>query len=189
MTTDAVQLIEGRSLPSTGEWQMDAAHSQVQFVVRHLVVGRTKGQFTDWSGSIEVAEKPEDSSVVVEIASASFTTGHEQRDSHILSADFLDVERFPTVNFRSTSVSAKNDSVWAVAGDLTILGTTKSVILEVEFLGVTTDPWGNDKAFFEASTEFNREDFGITWNQNLDNGGVLIGKRVKIEIALQAQQG
>lgn len=189
MTTETIREIEGRSLPTVGTWEIDQAHSHLEFAVRHLMVGRTKGSFTGWSGSIEVAEKPEDSSVVVEIAAASFTTGHEQRDGHVISADFLDVEQFPTLNFRSTSVAAKTDSLWSVVGDLTILGNTKPATLEVEFLGVTKDPWGNDKAFFEASAEFNREDFGLTWNQALDTGGVLIGKQVKIEIALQAQQG
>ena len=189
MTTETIREIEGRSLPTAGTWKIDQAHSHLEFAVRHLMVGRTKGSFTSWSGSIEVADKPEDSRVVVEIAAASFTTGHEQRDGHVVSADFLDVEQFPSLNFRSTSVAAKTDSLWSVVGDLTVLGNTKPVTLEVEFLGVTKDPWGNDKAFFEATAEFNREDFGLTWNQALDTGGVLIGKQVKIEIALQAQQG
>lgn len=189
MTTETIREIEGRSLPITGTWEIDTSHSHIEFAVRHLMVGRTKGSFTGWSGSIKVAEKPEDSSVVVEIAAASFTTGHEQRDGHVISADFLDVEQFPTLNFRSTSVAAKTDSLWSVVGDLTILGNTKPVTLEVAFLGVAKDPWGNDKAFFEATAEFNREDFGLTWNQALDTGGVLVGKQIKIEISLQAQQG
>ena len=189
MTTETIREIEGRSLPITGTWEIDTSHSHIEFAVRHLMVGRTKGSFTGWSGSIKVAEKPEDSSVVVEIAAASFTTGHEQRDGHVISPGFLDVEQFPSLNFRSTAISPKTDSLWSVVGDLTILGNTKPVTLEVAFLGVAKDPWGNDKAFFEATAEFNREDFGLTWNQALDTGGVLVGKQIKIEISLQAQQG
>lgn len=189
MTTETIRGIEGRSLPITGTWEIDTSHSHIEFAVRHLMVGRTKGSFMGWSGSIEVAEKPEDSSVVVEIAAASFTTGHEQRDGHVISPDFLDVEQFPSLNFRSTAISPNSDSLWSVLGDLTILGNTKPVTLEVAFLGVAKDPWGNDKAFFEATAEFNREDFGLTWNQALDTGGVLVGKQIKIEISLQAQQG
>ncbi len=189
MTTETIREIEGRSLPITGTWEIDTSHSHIEFAVRHLMVGRTKGSFTGWSGSIKVAEKPEDSSVVVEIAAASFTTGHEKRDGHVISPDFLDVEQFPSLNFRSTAISPKTDSLWSVVGDLTILGNTKPVTLEVAFLGVAKDPWGNDKAFFEATAEFNREDFGLTWNQALDTGGVLVGKQIKIEISLQAQQG
>lgn len=188
-TTTPIREIDGRTVPAAGTWQVDTAHSSVEFVARHLVVTKVRGRFADWSAELVIGERPEDSRVDVTIRAASFTTGDEGRDGHVTSPDFLDVEQFPTLTFTTTSVSAGRGDRWDVLGDLTIHGVTKPVTLEVEFGGAAQDPWGNTKAGFSASTEIDREDFGLTWNQTLETGGVLISKHIKIEIEVQAVQG
>lgn len=186
ITTEAVRTVDGRTVPAAGAWTVDHSHSSLEFVARHLVVTKVRGRFTDWSAEIVIGERPEDSRVDVTIAAASVTTGDAGRDGHLTSPDFLDVEKFPTLTFRTTGVAPAADGHWSVTGDLTIVGTTRPVTLDVEFGGVSTDPWGNAKAAFSATTEFDREAFGVTWNQALEAGGVLVGKRVRIEIEIQA---
>ena len=188
-TTTPIREIDGRTVPAAGTWQVDTAHSSVEFVARHLVVTKVRGRFADWSAELVIGERPEDSRVDVTIQAASFATGDANRDGHVISPDFLDVERFPTITFTTTSVSAGPGDGWDVLGDLTIHGVTKPVTLAVEFGGAAQDPWGNTKAGFSASTEIDREDFGLTWNQALETGGVLISKNIRIEIEVQAVQG
>ena len=184
-TTEPVRVVEGRSVPAAGAWAVDTAHSTVEFVARHLMVTKVRGRFADYSVDLVVRERPEDSSVNATIQTASITTGDEGRDGHLLSPDFLDAEKFPTITFASTRVEPAGDE-WSVTGDLTINGVTKPVLLAVEFNGAGQDPWGNTKAGFSAQTEIDREDFGLTWNQPLAGGGVLVGKKVKIELDIQA---
>ena len=184
-TTEASRVVDGRPVPAAGTWALDPVHSSVGFVVKHLVVAKARGSFQDYAVDLVIGERPEDSKVDVTIQAASVSTGDEARDGHLRSPDFFDVEQFPTLTFRSTSVVPVDDTEWKVTGDLTIHGVTKPVVLDVEFNGVTQDPWGNTKAGFEASTEVDREDFGLTWNQPLAGGGVLVGKKVKIEIDLE----
>jgi polyisoprenoid-binding protein YceI len=172
-------------LPAPGLWQIDASHSSVEFVVRHLMVAKVRGRFTQFSGDIQVGDTPEDSKVVVAIAAASISTGDEQRDGHLKSPDFFDVEQFPTIAFASTGVRTLGNR-YAVDGNLTVLGQTKPVTLDLEYQGSITDPFGNDKAVFSASTEIDREDWGLTWNQSLETGGVLVGKKARIEIEIEA---
>jgi polyisoprenoid-binding protein YceI len=185
-TIELTRVVDGREVPAAGTWTVDEHHSTVEFVARHLMVTKVRGRFGDYDASITIAEKPEDSKVDVTIRTASLTTGDTGRDGHVTSADFLDVENHPTITFASTGVRPTGGSTWDVDGDLTVLGVTKPVTLTVEFGGVATDPWGNSKAFFSASTEFDRESFGLTWNQPLAGGGVLVGKKVRVELEIQA---
>jgi len=185
-TATATRTVAGHPVPAQGQWSVDAAHSTVEFVARHLMVTKVRGRFTDYQADVTIAEVPEDSSVNVTIQVASVSTGDESRDGHLKSADFFDAETYPTITFASTAVRATGDSSWKVDGDLTIRDTTKPVTLDVEFGGVATDPWGNDKALFEASTEVDREDWGLTWNQPIAGGGVLVSKKIKLELEIQA---
>jgi polyisoprenoid-binding protein YceI len=185
-TLDATRVVDDRTVPAAGRWAVDTHHSNVEFVARHLMVTKVRGRFADYDATIEIAEQPEDSRVDVTINAASISTGDEGRDGHLVSADFLDVEQYPTLTFHSTAVRPTGESNWRVDGDLTLHGVTRPTVLDVEVGGVASDPWGNTKAFFSASTELDREDFGLTWNQPLAGGGVLVGKKVKIELEIQA---
>lgn len=176
------------TLPTTGTWVIDPSHSSVDFVAKHLVVSKVRGRFTSFSGTIEVADPIDTSRVEVSIDAASITTNDEQRDGHVRSADFLDVETYPQLTFRSTAAHHRSGDAWTIPGELTIRDVTKPVELEVEYLGVFADPWGNQKAAFTASAEIDREEFGITWNAALETGGVLVGRTVRIEIDVQLAQ-
>jgi polyisoprenoid-binding protein YceI len=188
-TTSPARQVDGRTVPAAGTWSVDTAHSSVEFVARHLVVTKVRGRFADWSAELVIGERPEDSRVDVTIRAASVDTGDAGRNGHLVSPDFLDVERFPALTFTTTSVAPGAGDRWDVLGDLTIHGVTRPVTLAVEFAGAATDPWGTTKAAFSASTEIDREEFGLTWNQALETGGVLVGKQVRIEIEVQAAQG
>ena len=173
------------TLPTTGTWVIDPSHSSVEFVAKHLVVSKVRGRFTSFSGVVEVAEPIENSNVEVSIDTASISTNDEQRDGHLVSGDFLDVDTFPTMTFKVAGGARRDGSDWLLPGELTIRDVTRPVDLKVEALGSVTDPWGNTKAGFAATAEIDREEFGITWNQALEAGGVLVGKTVKIEIDVQ----
>jgi polyisoprenoid-binding protein YceI len=151
-----------------------------------MMIARTRGRFREFSGTIHIAQAPEQSSVQVAIVAASIDTGDPQRDAHLRSPEFLDVERFPELRFRSTGVRPAAGNRWQVSGDLTIRDVTRPVTLEVEFCGVATDPWGNLRAAFLASTEIDRDDFDVSWNQTLEGGGFLVGKGVRIELDIEA---
>ena len=178
--------IDGTELPATGTYVLDASHSEVGFSVRHVMVSKTKGRFADVEGTIVIAEDPLGSSVEVTIQAASIDTRDEGRDGHLRSADFLDVDTHPTLSYVSRSVQPAGKGRWTVEGDLTVRGVTRPVPLEVTFEGGAKDPWGGERIGFAASAELNREDFGLTWNQALETGGVLVGKTVKIEIEAEA---
>ena len=183
--TETTRTINGNSLPLPGTYSLDLSHSAVQFSVRHMMVSKVRGSFDSFSGSITIAEDPTASSVNVEVDLNSINTNDENRDGHLKSADFFNTETTPKMTFVSTSVEPKG-SDWLVTGDLTIAGTTKPTTLKVEFEGATVDPWGNLRIGFSASGEINREDFGVSWNQALETGGVLVGKDVKISIDAEA---
>jgi polyisoprenoid-binding protein YceI len=165
---------------ATGTWAIDPTHSEVGFVARHLMVTKVRGSFADVTGTVQVADELAQSVADVTIQTASVTTGTADRDGHLRSADFFDVENFPQITFVSTSFDGDT-----LTGDLTIKGITKPVTLDVEFNGVATDPWGNDKAAFEATGELNRTDWGLTWNANLEKGGVLVSEKIKLVIDVQ----
>ena len=173
------------TLPRTGVWTIDPAHTVVGFAARHLVAAKVRGSFKTFSGKIDIAASAEDSSVEVSIDAASIDTGVADRDAHLRSPDFLDTENFPTLEFRSTAVRSTGSS-YEVDGELTIRGVARPVTLQMAYLGVMSDPWGNEKAMFSASTEIEREEWGLTWNQALEAGGWLVGKTVSIELEIQA---
>jgi len=173
------------TLPTVGTWVIDPSHSTVGFIAKHLVVSKVRGQFGAFSGTIEVADPIERSTVDVSIEAASISTGDDDRDGHVKSGDFLDVETFPHLTFRSTGAHHREGDTWTIPGELTIRDVTRPVELTVDYLGVYKDPWGNEKAAFSASTQIDREAFGITWNAALETGGVLVGKQVTIEIEVQ----
>jgi len=176
---------ETRTLPATGTWSIDPSHSEVGFTVRHLGISKTRGRMGVFSGDIVVADRPEDSRVDVTIDAASVDTKDAGRDEHLRSADFFDVATHPTWTFRSTKVTGSG-SDWTVEGELTIAGITRPVVLETELVGTQQDPWGNERVGFNARTEINREDWGLTWNAALETGGLLVGKTVKVELEVEA---
>jgi polyisoprenoid-binding protein YceI len=171
-------------LPEPGDWAVDASHTEVGFSVRHLGLAKVRGRFGEVEGVVRVAEPAEASSVEVRIAAGSVDTRDAKRDEHLRSADFLDAEHHPHLGFRSTAVRP-NGERWLVDGELTIRGVTRPVTLDVAFEGVGADPWGGTRAAFSASTEIDREDFGLTWNVALETGGVLVGKRIRIELEVE----
>lgn len=187
-TTPLTRTVDGTELPAPGTYALDASHTHVGFSVRHLMVSKTKGRFADFAGTITIAEDPLESSVEVEIQVPSVDTRDETRDGHLKSADFLDADAFPTITYRSTKVNPAGKGTWKVEGDLTVRGVTLPVPLEVTFEGGAKDPWGGARIGFTARTELDREAFGLTWNQTLETGGVLVGKQVKIDIEAEAVQ-
>jgi polyisoprenoid-binding protein YceI len=176
----------GLTIPTAGTYLLDQAHRRVGFVARHMMVSKVRGEFTDATASITIGEDPLQSSVTATIQAASITTGQSDRDAHMRSGDFLEVEKFPTLEFRSTGVKSRHGNEFVLSGDLTIKGVTRPVELEVEFEGAGRSPFGQDVFGFTATTEIDREDFGLTWNVALETGGVLVGKKVKIEIEGEA---
>ena len=186
-TNPAVRIVDGAEVPAAGAYALDASHSQVGFAVRHLMVSKTKGRFSDFAGTIQTGENPLESSVEVTIQAASVDTRDEQRDGHLRSGDFFDAEAYPTLSYASRSVRpAGKDGHYVVEGDLTIKGVTQPVPLELTFEGGATDPWGGVRVGFSAKAELDREAFGLSWNQALETGGVLVGKKVTIEIEAEA---
>lgn len=177
--------VDGRDVPVAGQWVIDSSHSQVEFVVRHLIT-KVRGRFGSFSGEITIADVPEASSVVATVDASSITTGEKARDEHLRSADFLDTGAHPTLDFHSTGLRADRGNRWFLDGDLTIRGITRATTFDLEFDGGGVDPWGNAKIGFTAVTEINREDFGLTWNQVAETGGFLVGRTVKIELSVQA---
>jgi polyisoprenoid-binding protein YceI len=186
--TIPTRTVDGVEVPLAGTYQLDLAHSSVAFSVRHLMVSKTKGRFADFTGTVVIGEDPLDSSVEVEIQAASIDTRDDTRDGHLRSGDFFDVDTHPTLSYRSTKVTPGAKGTWAVEGDLTVRGVTQPVPLTVSFEGGAVDPWGNPRIGFEAHTELDREAFGLTWNQALETGGVLVGKVVKIDIEAEGVQ-
>lgn len=177
---------QGTEIPAAGTYEFDPAHSSVEFVARHLMVAKVRGRFAPPTGSFVIAEDPTTSSVHVALDAASVDTGDDTRDGHLRSADFLDVENHPNISFTSTAVRHVEGDHWEVEGDLTIKDVTRSVTLDLEIEGAVLDPWGNTKAGFSASTEIDREQWGLSWNQVLEGGGVLVGKKIRVEIAIEA---
>jgi polyisoprenoid-binding protein YceI len=173
------------TLPAKGTWAIDPAHTAITFSARHLVAARVRGSFRAFSGQIDISERPETSKVNVSIDAASIDTGAEDRDNHLRSPDFLDVENFAALEFVSSEVRPVAGG-YAVDGDLTIRDTVRPITLDMEYLGVVSDPWGNEKVMFSAKTQIDREAFGLVWNAPLEAGGWLVGKTVDIEIEVQA---
>ena len=181
-TQESSRTIGGIAAPAPGRWEIDPGHTSVAFVAKYLMVTKVRGHFSEFSGAFQVAENPEDSSVELTIQAASIDTGNEDRDKHLRSPDFLDVERFPELRFRSTKLEFPGENAIVVTGDLTIRDVTRSVVLEAEFTGLSQDPWGNPRAGYSASTQIDREEFGASWNLALEAGGWLVSKTVQVEL-------
>jgi len=168
-----------------GTWNIDPVHSSVGFVARHLMVSKVRGRFNKFSGTLTIAEDPLKSKVEASAHVASISTGDETRDGHLKSADFFDLEKYPTIDLVSTGIDKDGDD-YVLHTNLTVNGVTKPVDFELEFEGVSPDPWGGTRAGFEAEAEISRKDWGLEWNMVLETGGLVIGDKVKIEIDAQA---
>lgn len=171
-------------------WQIDYAHSQINFTVRHMMVSRVRGQFGSFSGEIKLDEQnPENTDVFIQIDAGSITTGQADRDGHLRSPDFLDAETYPHVTFRSKRVERTGEDTAKLIGDLTIRDVTKEVVLNVTFEGKAKSPFADViAAGFVANTTINRTDWGLTWNAMVETGGVLVGEEIKINIELELNQ-
>jgi len=168
-------------------WNFDVAHSSVNFSVRHLMVSKVKGSFGSFRGQLQLeGDSLIPSSVDVSIDTASIETGVEDRDKHLRSADFFDVEKFPTMTFKSKRVEKPSSEGFQLVGDLSLHGVTKEVTLDVEIGGRQKDPWGSERVGYSATTRIDRKDFGLTWNQALEAGGIMVGDRVDITLEVEA---
>jgi polyisoprenoid-binding protein YceI len=167
-----------------GTWNVDPTHSRVGFVARHMMVTKVRGQFSDYTADVAIGDNPLDSKVSVAVQMASVDTGSSDRDGHLRTNDFFDVDTYPTMTFESTSIVSDGDD-YKLIGDLTVKGVTKSVEFDLEFEGLGADPWGGTRAGFEAKTVIDRTDFGVEFNAALETGGVLLGDKVTIELDIQ----
>ncbi len=167
-------------------WRIDPSHTSVEFAVRHMAIATVRGRFRSVSGTVETAEDGALRQVEATIEAASVDTGEPQRDAHLRSADFFDADRHPYLTFRSTSIRPRQGGRYEVTGDLTIRGQTRPVTLEVETVGPISDPWGNRRAAATISGTINRKDFGLTYNQALEFGGVAVGEEVRFTIDVEA---
>ena len=170
----------------SGSYTLDAVHSRLGFSARHAMVTTVRGQFGDFDGTAVVdSNTPGSSSVSLTLRTASIDTGAEDRDGHLRSPDFFDVEKFPTITFRSTRVE-RDGNVWSITGDLTIKDVTRPVTIPFEHTGSAQDPFGNTRIGFEGSVTINRKDYGLTWNAALETGGVLVSENIKLEFDVSA---
>lgn len=170
-------------------WNIDASHTLVEFGIRHLMITTVKGRFGGVEGTIKGnMDDLTDATVDVKIDAASIDTRDENRDNHLRSADFFEVEKYPHLTYKSTKVTKTGDDTYNIEGELTIRDVTKPVTLEATFLGKAVDPWGNEKVGFSAKGKVNRKDFGLTWNAPLEAGGFLVGDDVTIELEVQASK-
>jgi len=182
----ATRQFEGLTIPVAGTYELDPNHKRVGFVVRHLMVSKVRGNFGEATATITVTDDPMQTSVTATVNTASVNTGQTDRDNHLRSGDFFDVEKYPTMEFRSTGIKSHDGDEFIVDGELTIKDVTRPVELKVEFEGVGRSPYGFDVFGFTATTEIDREDWGLTWNMALEQGGVMVAKKVKIEIEGEA---
>ena len=165
----------------TGTWALDKTHTKFGFSAKHLMVSKVRGHFENFDAKVEIAQDLTESKIEVDLDAASITTGAADRDGHLRSGDFLDVENHPKLRFVSTDIVSDGDD-WKVTGDLTIRDVTRPITLDVIYEGSVIDPWGNEKVGFSASAKMNREDWGLTWNAALEGGGWLVSKDVTLEI-------
>lgn len=174
------------SATGTTTWTIDPAHSRVEFSVKHLMISSVRGRFGDVKGAIAVdPANPRATRVDIEIPTATIDTRSTDRDAHLRSPDFFDSERFPAIRFTSTRIDGDPRGDFKLVGDLTIRDVTREVVLDAEFEGENRDPWGNDRMAFEARGKVNRREYGLTWNQALEAGGVLVGDDIKLDIEVQ----
>ncbi len=184
--TAGLRVVDGVSLPAAGTYVIDPTHTRVGFVARHLMVTKVRGAFREYTGSITIGEDVASSTAEATIQIGSVDTGTADRDAHLRSGDFFDAETYPTMTFGNAKVVSRDGDDVVVEGDLTIKDVTRPVSLKVELDGVADDPFGNTKLAITAKTEIDREEFGLTWNVALESGGVLVSKKITIEIEAQA---
>ena len=167
-------------------WQIDPAHSEIQFSARHMMISTVRGRFKRFSGMVEADEQnPTTARVEVQIDAASIDTGDDKRDTHLRSPDFLNVEQYPYITFKSTKVEQRDATHGQLTGNLTIRDVTKPVILEVEYAGMAKSPWGTISAGFSAHTRINRKDWGLNWNVALETGGWLVSDEIRVDIEVE----
>jgi polyisoprenoid-binding protein YceI len=169
-----------------GTWSVDAAHSSVEFSVKHMMIATVKGRFTEFDGTLEVGEDVASAKVFGVIKVSSIDTHEPQRDAHLGSADFFDAERYPEIRFESNRVEYVGDTTFRVSGELTIKGSTHEVELDAIVVGTGRDPWGNERVALEIRGGIDRRDFGLRWNQALEAGGVLVGDKAKLAVDVSA---
>ena len=178
-----------QTAPATGAkttWKLDPSHTAVEFSAKHLMITTVKGRITDVEGTIVIDEKnPMNSLVEATLKAISLDTRTDQRDQHLRSADFLDVEKYPEIKFRSTRIEGSRQE-FKLIGDLTIRDVTREITLDVQFEGESKDPWGGERAGFSARGKIDRRDFGLTWNQALETGGLVVGNEIKLSIEVEA---
>jgi polyisoprenoid-binding protein YceI len=178
--------VDGVEYPAVGTYAIDVSHTTLGFTVRHMAVSKVRGAFNTFEGTLQLAESPEDSTVSVTIQAGSVDTRDENRDNHLRTNDFFDVENHPTWTFVSTAIKAEAPNEWQVEGDLTIRGVTRSVTLDTTLEGVVKDPYGMHRVGFSAKTTINREDFGVAFGAVMEAGGLVVAKKVDIEIEVEA---
>ncbi len=178
--------VNGVEYPAVGTYAIDPAHTELGFAVRHMAVSKVRGRFSTFEGTLELAENPEDSKASITIDAGSVDTRDENRDGHLRTNDFFDVENHPTWTFTTTGVKAAGPTDFKVEGDLTIRGVTRPVTLDVSFEGAVKDPYGNHRVGFSASTTVNRDDFGVSFGAVMEAGGLVVAKKVDIQIELEA---
>jgi polyisoprenoid-binding protein YceI len=172
---------------STTTWNIDTTHSAITFSVRHMVIAKVRGRFGKYTGTINLDETDmARSAAALTIDAASVDTSVADRDNHLRSADFLDVEKFPELRFASKRIERRDDARYGVIGDLTVHGVTREVFLDLEYGGRTKDPWGNERIGLVAKGAIDRKDFGLTWNTVLEAGGIMVGERVDLELEVEA---
>jgi polyisoprenoid-binding protein YceI len=186
-TTLQGQEYRGVSIPPAGTYELDGTHTAVGFVARHML-SKVRGQFTEFTGTIEVGDSPEDSRVEVEIETESITTHTDKRDQHLMSSDFLEIAKYPLMTFRSAAVRPTGGMSFELQGDLTIKDITRPVTLSGEFLGWGPNMEGEPMLAASAKTTIDREDWGMTWNMAVEAGGFLVGKKVDLEIEIEAHR-
>lgn len=185
-TTVSSRTVAGVEYPAVGSFAIDTSHTRLGFAVRHMAVSKVRGDFKDFSGTLELAEDPADSKVSVTIQAGSVDTHDENRDNHLRTNDFFDVENHPTWTFTSTAIRPISATEWNVDGDLTIRGVTRQVTLDATLEGVVQDPYGMHRVGFSATTSIDREDFGVSFNGVMEAGGLVVGKKVDIDIEAEA---
>ena len=178
-----------RNVPAAGSYALDPSHSQVTFSARHLMVTKVRGRFPVTAGKLEIADDPQNSSVEATIDVSAVDSGDPKRDEHLRSADFFDVEHYPTVTFRSTKVVDKGAGEFTLEGELTVRDQTRPVTLEGEYLGTQASPWGDTRIGFSAETEISRKDWGLEWNVALETGGVLVGEEISLTLEVELLRG
>ncbi|MFJ2841259.1 YceI family protein [Streptomyces griseofuscus] len=171
----------------TGDYTIDPAHTTIEFVARHAMVTNVRGSFQDFSGSLHLdGQDPARSTATLDVTMASIDTGHADRDGHLKSADFFKIDEFPTMTFRSTKAESLGGEDYRITGDLSLLGVTRPITIDLEFNGVAKDPFGNERAGFEGKAELLRSEWGLTWNAALETGGVLISDKIKLNFDVSA---